>query len=497
MSVWPGAAGSRINFAFSTVAVHDHWRKSPAGFCTVVRKNFGTNNMKSTTCTLALLLTISAHALDWTYSTNLFWGITSPTNLYNGTNGTDTGADNVHTWATKLNADINLIWHNLTNSTGGLSGILFTNTVTLPAGSPATVTNLGVFGGIAYFSISVPAGPTGTPGTNFVTVNQFSNVVLSSQQITVYSTNNAFWHGSNYLARVPGIYSWIINGGNDGGVYSQGVPGTIPVSLVGSYTGTNSWFTITNGFKTTNMISVALLTNGLSAFGGSQIAPGFATLYSVDHGELLGRTNYFFGQHIRFDAPSDPLDAANKSYVDTLFANAFNGNFYVVFTNNAYHLIYSFQNMEAMDIAGVITQIPITAASLDGTGTNLTFSASQSSLAGGYTMQCSTNLLLIAGFTTFTNFTTSTNAGVVTFTTPIISTQLTAFFRLISGSGLTTTFFTPVTASAGTLYPSNTWSLTSITNGMQAGDIITVNSNGLKLVDVWMSNSTPILKPHW
>jgi len=39
--------------------------------------------------------------------------------------------------------------------------------------------------------------------------------------------------------------------------------------------------------------------------------------------------------------------------------------------------------------------------------------------------------------------------------------------------------------------------LVTITNGMKAGDIITVNSNGLKLVDVWMSNTVPVLKPHW
>lgn len=45
--------------------------------------------------------------------------------------------------------------------------------------------------------------------------------------------------------------------------------------------------------------------------------------------------------------------------------------------------------------------------------------------------------------------------------------------------------------------PSNTWDFAAITNGMLSGGIITVNSNGLKLVDVWMSNSTPILKPHW
>jgi hypothetical protein len=47
------------------------------------------------------------------------------------------------------------------------------------------------------------------------------------------------------------------------------------------------------------------------------------------------------------------------------------------------------------------------------------------------------------------------------------------------------------------VYLSNSWNLVTITNGMNPGDIVTVNSNGQTLIDVWMSNSTPILKPHW
>ena len=51
--------------------------------------------------------------------------------------------------------------------------------------------------------------------------------------------------------------------------------------------------------------------------------------------------------------------------------------------------------------------------------------------------------------------------------------------------------------NSGTLYVSNTWNLVSITNGMANGSIKTVNSNGATLVDVWMSNSIPVLKPRW
>ena len=50
----------------------------------------------------------SALAQDYTYSTNLFYALTYPTNIYVGTNGTDPGGDNFHTWATKINHFFNL-----------------------------------------------------------------------------------------------------------------------------------------------------------------------------------------------------------------------------------------------------------------------------------------------------------------------------------------------------------------------------------------------------
>jgi len=55
----------------------------------------------------------------------------------------------------------------------------------------------------------------------------------------------------------------------------------------------------------------------------------------------------------------------------------------------------------------------------------------------------------------------------------------------------------PFLTNTGLLFPSNSWNLTSITNNLNSGDIITVNSNGQTLIDVWMSNGVPVLKPHW
>ena len=363
---------------------------------------------------------------------------------------------------------------------GGLTNLSFTVS-NAPYGTPAAVTNTGVIGAMAYFTITLPAG---LPGTNFVTVNQFSNVFLSSFQSIPFSTNYAYWGASNYLARVNGLYKWLVAGGDDG----RNPPNIYKVSLVGSYTGTNGWFALTNGFSTSNYISVAVIsTNPTPA------DPGSCYLYTVDHYELLGRTNGFFGQYVRFGQPTDPNDAATKSYADSLFANAFNQNFSSYSSNGWFHTIYSSQNFTVFDMAGNTVWIPINGSSYVGTNFSLTTYATN--LNNGFYLQMSTNLALVAGFHTITNWTTNTVSGVTTFTTPM-NYQF-AFYRLISSSSSSSAFYVPLALNGGALFPSNTWSLATITNGMNAGDIITVNSNGLKLVDVWMSNSTPVLKPHW
>ena len=147
-------------------------------------------------------------------------------------------------------------------------------------------------------------------------------------------------------------------------------------------------------------------------------------------------------------------------------------------------------------MAGNTVWIPITGSALS--GTNFTLTTYATNLNNGVLLQMSTNLALVAGFHTITNWTTNTVSGVTTFTTPMSPSVPVAFYRLISSSSSSSSaFYVPLALNGGALYPSNTWSLATITNGMKAGDIITVNSNGLKLVDVWMSNSTPVLKPHW
>jgi len=50
------------------------------------------------------------------------------------------------------------------------------------------------------------------------------------------------------------------------------------------------------------------------------------TLYGVDHYELLGVTNSYFGEYQQFNEPQNASDAATKNYVDVAVANALPGN---------------------------------------------------------------------------------------------------------------------------------------------------------------------------
>ncbi len=349
----------------------------------------------------------------------------------------------------------------------------------LPAGSAPTVTSMGVVANIAYYLLGVPSG---TPGTNFVTINQFSNVVLSSQQVVTYATNNRTWGASNFLARVNGFYKYNYVPGNDGG----NPPQDLKFELRGSYNGSNTWFAITNGFQTTNFITI-VSTNTVGGFGS-------ATLYSVDKWELLGRTNYYFGQRQRFDTPSDPNDAATKDYVDMMTANIRDGNFTTYSISNIYHLVHLKNGLTTMDISSVTAWIPINGLTLDGTGTNVLIDIYQTNLTSGWFIETSTNLLLVNDWLTYTNYTMTTNTGVVTFKAPINFSEPMRFYR---GRGNTTNTFTitpPLTLPAGTIYPSNVWNLATITNVMPNFSFWQGNSNGQALVSVHLSNGVARIK---
>src|ERR1035437_4660938 len=394
---------------------------------------------------LTILLAAASYVCTAQTNADVYSYLDSVTNVFYGTNSTDASRDTfVATWQ-KLNH--NDIW---------AAGVLRRHE-----------TNL------AFLNTNSSGGTVPT------------NIVLSSKQIITYTTNFASWSGSNFLARVNGLYSWFYYFGDDGG----NPPMAIPASLVGSYTGTNGWFVITNGFSTTNLISVSIITNGATARGGTMVNPGGARLYSIDHFELLGKTNYYFGQHQRFDPPTDGNDAATKTYADALFANAFNNNFSTVISSNTTHLIYSFQNSTIFDMSSVMTWIQITNAGVDATGTNFAIGILQTNLSGGYVLQTSTNLALVAGWVPQTNgFTLSTNTGVVTFTIPINFAEDMRFWRVIKGSSSTAAFNVPRTLNGGTIYPSNAWNLASITNAMPNFSTWVGSSNGQAQVTLSLSN---------
>lgn len=365
---------------------------------------------------------------------------------------------------------------------GYINNIVITNTTTLPAGSAGTAVSYGILGGVAYIGFGIPKGADGAPGTNTVTAYALSNFVASSQRITTYQTNFAFWGASNFLARVAGLYDFRYGGGNDGG----NPPANVASHLVGSYNGSNSWFTITNGFRTTNTISIAHIRDG-----AAPVNPGSASLYSVDHFELLGRTNSFFGQNVRFDYPAHPDDAATKGYADALFNSGFNGNWVnSTDTNGVYHTKYQRFNFDVVDMSTATGWIPIATNSFD--GVNMLMVIQQTNLVSGWFIESMTNLIYQSQWATWTNYTLSTNSGAVTFTIPINLTEEARFFRARGSATNSVTFNAPVLFKGGSIWPSNTFSLADITNRMAAygpgKHYATVNSNGLALVTLSYSN---------
>ncbi|MEI6194858.1 MAG: hypothetical protein WCS42_11065, partial [Verrucomicrobiota bacterium] len=168
-----------------------------------------------------------------------------------------------------------------TNSGSGGSSIRFTNTLTGAPGTAVIITNWAGMAGV--FQVTIPAGSNGVagaPGTNTVTAMNFTNAVLNSVEIVTYQTNYSHWAASNKLARVAGLTRWRVDGGSDGG----NPPQNIPIYLVASLSGSNGWFTLTNGYWTASNITVSAicaLTNPIS--GLAQATLGYAALYSLDH----------------------------------------------------------------------------------------------------------------------------------------------------------------------------------------------------------------------
>jgi hypothetical protein len=358
---------------------------------------------------------------------------------------------------------------------------------TVKSGLTDSAFSTGTFG---YMPVAMGDGTwtwmAGVTITNTITMYNFTNALLSSRQILVYQTNNIVWGTSNYLARCSnGLQAYNVSFGTLGG--DSLLPGTnVNGHLVGSYTGTSSWFTLTNGFFTTNAISIS----AVGAGGGL----GFAALYTVDHFELLGRTNYLYGQYTRFDAPRDPNDAATKNYVDTAVANIKDGAFTTWTTNGTTHFAFQRNLTTIFDMMATASYVPITGISLDGTGTNALMTCYATNLPSGFTVQSSTNLLLLSSWTAWTNYSTNISAGVVTFTLPLDFNEPQRFWRIQATGSTAAAFYSPLTVAAGTFWPSNSWNLAAITNGMANFGFWTGNSNGQALVSLYLSNGVVRIK---
>jgi len=302
--------------------------------------------------------------------------------------------------------------------------IRFTNTLTGAPGTAVIITDWAGMAGV--FQVTIPAGSNGVagaPGTNTVTAMNFTNAVLNSVEIVTYQTNYSHWAASNKLARVAGLTRWRVDGGSDGG----NPPQNIPIYLVASLSGSNGWFTLTNGYWTASNITVSAicaLTNPIS--GLAQATLGYAALYSLDHLELKDRVNSMDGQ--TWLVRGSPI--ASQADVATAVANALDGHLVGAYANNVYHLTYSKGNDTILDIASTNVVLPI-AMAVDGTGTNLAITTPVTNLVSGWTVVSSTNLLLVNGFTTYTNYSTNITSGILTITTPIQFGETMRFYQIV------------------------------------------------------------------
>ena len=293
--------------------------------------------------------------------------------------------------------------------------IQFTNTVSLASGSAPYCVNYGGMAGV--FQLGVPAG---APGTNFVTANVFTNSVLSSCQIVVTNINPLTFSGSNYLGRVSQFYDFALTtpllGGGD---FATPTNETEAVWL--SYSGTNAWFLAARRASIFTNVAVAVV--GTSGNAGSLI------IYGIDHPELVGRTNSYFGQANAFPTPLNPTDAANKAYVDASVSNALSAFLTSMDASNTLHVSLTRNLQTLIDITSGGLWVHIDGLVMDGTGSNMLMSVAQSGLQAGWSLQSSTNLAMINGWATFTGYTATTNSGEVTFTIPFSPNAPAQFFR--------------------------------------------------------------------
>jgi hypothetical protein len=115
---------------------------------------------------IALLLCgLKSFALDYTYSTNLFYAIDTVTNVYIGTNAPDATRDSAQTAWNKVNGNDNYLLRKQVDLNLRFTNFVATNVVSSGSGGSASLWNWSVAG-------MYPNGTTGTGG-GWTTTNLF------------------------------------------------------------------------------------------------------------------------------------------------------------------------------------------------------------------------------------------------------------------------------------------------------------------------------------
>jgi len=234
---------------------------------------------------LLLLAPLTAFGqLDFTYSTNLFYALTGTTNIYIGTNGTDTAGDSYHYWVTKINHGFNLISQNQASITaiqaavasGTIAygyGPVITNLLSVCTNNAIAVTNWMRFDGT---NLQYLASGTNGTATNFLYDVRSNTIALYGNGVNVTSIPFArsFIVTSNltFTAAVAGDGStnWTVGGLTTASLNTLLALASFPVGLTNAFltavpaavVQTNSTSVIVQTITAGNSVTISATTNG-------------------------------------------------------------------------------------------------------------------------------------------------------------------------------------------------------------------------------------------
>jgi hypothetical protein len=311
-------------------------------------------------------------------------------------------------------------------STNAITGLSLTATNLTP-GSSATVTNTGVYGGIAYFTIGIPAGSNGVAGasgtnayyyTNTIAYYSLSNAMVSSATFTLLNTNFNF-AASNYLGKFTNIQAVattapIVGGGGL-------TPGSLaPTANFYSTTGTNGWTTVLPSAP--NVLYLAVTSSATGA--------GTVKITGITNPNAQRNTNDFTSQTVYVPTATDtrspvPLSQLNLALAQITTFQSSGTNYYVTGNGQRMLELNAPQSIFSTNISFVI----------DGTGTNWALSVATTNRVAGAGLVMSTNLVL--PFLPFTGtYTLATNSGIATYSIPISAVPASqAFFQVAAPIG--------------------------------------------------------------